>query len=209
MKKLFAMLLSLAIVLPLASCGSLPNSLDDLLNGESTSGGSVDNTGYAENGYAEGYLGDTMHTYWFDFVINSAYTCAEFDGLTAEDGYKFLVAEISITNTTKSTQPMYFYDFQIQWDVQEGEDEDEAYDFPLYDVKEDENGETDWVTMSDQQLPTYWDLGINEERTGILLYAVPSGAKSYSISFQEYFDSDNEDESTGDLFFIWFSAEER
>ena len=32
-----------------------------------------DKTGYAKDGFAEGRLGDTMHTYFFDFTVNSAY----------------------------------------------------------------------------------------------------------------------------------------
>ena len=27
------------------------------------------------DGYAEGRLGDTMHTYFFDYTVNDAYTC--------------------------------------------------------------------------------------------------------------------------------------
>ena len=90
---------------------------------------------------------------------------------------------------------------------QEVHDEADAYDFPLYEEVTDENGETDYATISDQQLPTRWDLGIRESRTGILLYAVPAGAKDYSISFQEVFASDSDEDGTnGDLFFVFFSA---
>ena len=33
-------------------------------------------------------------------------------------------------------------------------------------------------------------------------YEVPSGTKDFSVSFQEYF----EDETTGDVFFVYFTA---
>ena len=207
MKKLTALLLAAMLALSLTGCGSLSGIINGLNNGGNASPSASTGVGYAEDGYAEGYLGDTMHTHFFDFTVNSAYTCEEFDGLTASDGYKFLVAEIIIENTTKATQPMFFYDFQVQWDTQPGEDEADAYDFPLYEEVTDENGETDYATISDQQLPTRWDLGIRESRTGILLYAVPAGAKDYSISFQEVFASDSDEDGTnGDLFFVFFSA---
>ena len=213
MKKLTALLLSAVLALSLTGCGSLSSIVNGLNNGgnasPSPSASADTDTGYAEDGYAEGFLGDTMHTYFFDFTVNSAYTCQEFDGLTAADGYKFLVAEITIQNTTKVTQPMYFYDFQIQWDAQDGEDEDDAYDFPLYEEVTDEDGDTSYTTVSDQQLPVTWDLGIREERTGLLLFSVPAGSRDYSISFLEIFSSDSGEEREGDVFFVYFNAKEQ
>lgn len=207
MKKYAAVFLTLALTLSLTACGSLPNSVSDLLDGNSVGTG----RGYPnEEGYAEGFLGDTMHTAFFDYTVTCAYTCMEFDGLTPVDGYKFLVAEVTITNTTTVTQPMYFYDFQIQWDLQEGEGEDENFDFPLFEEVTDETGATQYVSASEEQLPAIWELSINGERTGKLVYAVPEGAKDYSISFQEFFESEeNEDGEEGDVFFVYFNAETR
>lgn len=212
MKKRIAMLLALLMLLSsLTACGSLPSHVGDVLGSSGTDQANGEGSredggeGYAVDGYAEGFLGETMHTYWFDFTIDSAYTCTEFDGLTPDEGYKFLVAEITLHNTTRSTQPMYFWDFQLQWDAQPGEDEDQAFGYPLYEEIQNEDGESDFISVSDLQLPTFYDLGINETRTGTLLYMVPEGAKDYSISFQEIFEDDTE----GDLFFIWFNAEEK
>lgn len=226
MKKYLALFLSVAFALSLSACGSLPNSVGDLLestfdpaSAESPDTGS--GVGYPEDGYASGYIGDTMHTAFFDFTINSAYTTQEFDGLTAAgdgiaylteyydrpapaDGCKFLVVEITLHNTTTMSQPMSVTDFQVQWDFQDGEDEDENYAFPLCQARADENGEYSYDSVSEQQLPASYDLGINEERTGILLYAVPAGARDYSIFFEEHFT----DNTIGDLFQVAFNAEE-
>lgn len=226
MKKYLALLLSLAFALSLSACGSLPNSMGDLLDStadpapaESPDTGS--GVGYPEDGYASGYIGDTMHTAFFDYTINSAYTTQEFDGLTAAgegmsylteyydraapaDGCKFLVVEITLHNNTTVSQPMFVADFQVQWDLQDGEAEDENYAFPLYQTQANENGEYSYHSVSEQQLPASYDLGINEERTGILLYAVPAGARDYAIFFEEYF----ADDTTGDLFQVSFNAEE-
>lgn len=223
-RRITALMAAGLLALSLSACGSLPGSVGDLLQSTADPAGSADagsGVGYPEDGYAGGYIGDTMHTAFFEFTIESAYTTQEFDGLTAgeegmaylteyydrpapADGCKFLVVEIRLHNDTTMTQPMFVADFQVQWDLQEGEDEDQNYAFPLYQTQANENGEYDYYSVSQQQLPASYDLGINEERTGILLYAVPAGARDYGIFFEEYF----ADDTTGDLFQVSFNAEE-
>ena len=224
MKKYLALLLSLAFAVCLSACDRLPGSVGDLLDSTGDPAGSANTdsgVGYPEDGYASGYMGDTMHTAFFDFTVDSAYTTQEFDGLTAAgegmsylteyydrpapaDGCKFLVVEITLHNTTTMSQPMFVADFQVQWDLQEGEDEDQNYAFPLYQSQANESGDYVYYSLSEMQLPAEYDLGINEERTGILRYAVPAGAKDYAVFFEEYFS----DDTIGDLFQVSFNAEE-
>ena len=224
MKKYLALLLSLAFAVCLSACDRLPGSVGDLLDSTGDPAGSANTdsgVGYPEDGYASGYMGDTMHTAFFDFTVDSAYTTQEFDGLTAAgegmsylteyydrpapaDGCKFLVVEITLHNTTTMSQPMFVADFQVQWDLQEGEDEDQNYAFPLYQSQANESGDYVYYSLREMQLPAEYDLGINEERTGILLYAVPAGAKDYAVFFEEYFS----DDTIGDLFQVSFNAEE-
>ena len=224
MKTYLALLLSLAFAVCLSACDRLPGSVGDLLDSTGDPAGSANTdsgVGYPEDGYASGYMGDTMHTAFFDFTVDSAYTTQEFDGLTAAgegmsylteyydrpapaDGCKFLVVEITLHNTTTMSQPMFVADFQVQWDLQEGEDEDQNYAFPLYQSQANESGDYVYYSLSEMQLPAEYDLGINEERTGILLYAVPAGAKDYAVFFEEYFS----DDTIGDLFQVSFNAEE-
>lgn len=224
MKKYLALLLSLAFAVCLSACDRLPGSVGDLLDSTGDPAGSANTdsgVGYPEDGYASGYMGDTMHTAFFDFTVDSAYTTQEFDGLTAAgegmsylteyydrpapaDGCKFLVVEITLHNTTTMSQPMFVADFQVQWDLQEGEDEDQNYAFPLYQSQANESGDYVYYSLSEMQLPAEYDLGINEERTGILLYAVPAGAKDYAVFFEEYFS----DDTIGALFQVSFNAEE-
>lgn len=155
-----------------------------------------------EEGYAMGYLGDTLRTEFFDMRLEEAYTCYEFDGITPDEGCKLLVARLSLYNYTDVTQPMFFTDFEIWWDAQEGEDPDDAYDFPLYLEEELADGSYEYYTVSDRQLPIRYDLSIREGREGILLFQVPEGSRTYSIAFLEYY----EDDSIGALFEIRFSA---
>ena len=118
MKKYLALLLSLAFAVCLSACDRLPGSVGDLLDSTGDPAGSANTdsgVGYPEDGYASGYMGDTMHTAFFDFTVDSAYTTQEFDGLTAAgegmsylteyydrpapaDGCKFLVVEITLHN---------------------------------------------------------------------------------------------------------------
>lgn len=61
------------------------------------------------------------------------------------------------------------------------------------------------AALSDEQLPTMYDLAINEERSGVLVFEVPAGYQDFSISFQEIF----EDNTYGDAYFVFFTAEEQ
>ena len=59
--------------------------------------------------------------------------------------------------------------------------------------------------MSDEQLPESYELAINEEKTGLLVFEVPEGEKDFSISYLELFDDDSE----GDVYFVFFTAEKQ
>jgi len=146
-----------------------------------------------ENGNAEGFLGDTMHTYFFDYTVNSAYLCDEYEGYTPQDGNEILVADVTIKNTVTSTLPMYDTDFQIQWN----DNADDAYGFPITLDLDD--------VLNDQMLPGEYELSIGKTINGLLVYEVPAGNKDFSISYLEMFD----DDSTGDVFFVYFSAEKQ
>ena len=90
--------------------------------------GCGDKTGYAKDGFAEGRLGDTMHTYFFDFTVNSAYLCDTYEGYTPiMEGYQLLVADVTVKNTNRESIPMYDTDFQVQW----SDDSEDAYDVPI------------------------------------------------------------------------------
>lgn len=178
MKRIGAVLLAMVLTLALAGCG-----------GSSDKSGESKGPGYAEDGYAEGRLGDTMHTYFFDYTVNSAYVCDDFEGYTPAADKILLVAEITVKNTSKETIPMY-YDFQAQW----GDEGDDDFAWPIEDM------------VSDEQLPTDYELGVNEERTGLLVFEVPADNQDFSISTAEYFDNGTEEGELGDTFFVFLTA---
>lgn len=54
-------------------------------------------------------------------------------------------------------------------------------------------------------MPEEYDLSVNEERTGLLVFEVPEDSKDYSISYLEQFSNDTE----GDVFFVYFTAKNK
>lgn len=157
-----------------------------------------------EDGVALGYEGDTLHTEFFDMTINNPYTCEEFDGLTPNEGYKFLVAELTVYNHTMTTQPMMDVDFEVIWDL----DDDDAWAWPECDETQDENGEPVYSIRSEQQLPVEYDLGIRKTVTGLLLYQVPEDAKDFFIAYYEVYApvAGSDEPEYGDSFYVRFSA---
>lgn len=171
MKRLLSLLLSALLLLSVTGC-----SLPQLTGGD----------GYAGiTGQAEGALGDTMHSYFFDFTVHHAYQVDELQGYTPQAGYSLLVVDLTVVNTFDDPIPMFDTDFQLQW----GEG-DEDYGYPI--------GELD----GDGIFPAEYELEVNERRTGQLIFAVPAGEAEFSLSYLECF----EDGTEGDLFFVYFSA---
>ena len=180
MKKITGIIVAAVLTFGLTGCGPVDSAVQNLV-------------GAVSNGYAEGRIGDVMRTYFFDYTVNSAYTCEEFEGYTPAEGNKLLVAEITVKNTDRSTVTMYDTDFQIQWG---DDDDDDAFDAPITYYND---------AVSDEQLPEEYDLGVNEERTGLLVFEVPEDSKDYSISYLEQFSNETE----GDVFFVFFTAKDK
>lgn len=157
-----------------------------------------ENVGYPVDGYAEGRLGDTMHTYFFDYTVNDAYTCTNYEGTTPASGNVFLVVDITVKNTSTQSYNMFDTDFQAQW----GTDGEDDYRVP---ITTDPETYEELEPLSEAQLPGTYPLTVDEEVQGLLVYEVPEGYQDFSISYMEYFD----DDSTGDTFFVFFTAKEQ
>lgn len=182
MKKLASLTLAVIFAaVALTGCGSTPSGEPGYPNKE---------------GYAEGRMGDTMHTYFFDYTVNSAYVCDTYEGYTPTSSNKELVVtEITVKNTHNASIEMYDSDFQIQW----GDDVENDFDYPI--TLNFKSGET----IGENMLPDIYKLAINESRTGIIVFEVSSGKEDFSISYTEYFNND----TTGDTFFVFFSADKK
>lgn len=173
-KKNWVLAMAVVLALALTACGDSGS--------ESASGSSGE--------YVEGRIGDVMHDQFFDFTVNSAYTRGSFEEYTPEAGKQLLVAELTIKNTSSKTIPMYDTDFQAQWDDEE--DPDNAFANPVDTV------------VSEDQLDAEYDLGVEEERTGLLIFEVPEDLQDFSIVYLEEFD----DNTTGGFYQVYFTAKD-
>lgn len=200
MKRMFALLLTLGLVLALTACDQIPGQSG---NGNATGGASAssdDGRIRAEDGFAYGFLGDTLRTVFFDFTVNSAYICSEFEGYTPSEGNELLVVDMTVFNYTISSWPMWDTDFQVEW----GGEGNEDFALPITYARGDlypNTGVEPWGDL----FPLEFDLGIQETRDGLLVYEVPAGGKDFALYFGEYFD----DESSGDLFCVYFTPEKK
>lgn len=141
----------------------------------------------AEDGYAEGEIGTTFRTVFFDYSVDSVAFPSEYEGYIPDEGYQFLDVVITIKNTFGEELPMFNSDFQIQWhDLGNGPDD---YDWGL--EKDDSN------TI----MPSSYELASGASCTYHVLYEVPAEAKEFSVSYLELFSDDSE----GDVFFTYFS----
>lgn len=202
MKKFLSFFLALMMLLSLAACTEGGLSLNPGGNTDKDKSDSVILPD--DDGVAVGYEGDTLRTAFFEMKVDNVYTCTEFDGLTPAEGYKFLVADLTLYNHTGVTQPMFDTDFEVLWDL----DDDDAWAWPECDEVQDENGEIQYLSRSDKQIPVEFELGIHKTQTGVLLYQVPEDSKDYFISFYEIFAAQEEggDPEYGDSFYVRFSA---
>ena len=112
-----------------------------------------------------------------------------------------LVADITVKNTFEQSIEMYDTDFQVQWD-----DGDDAYAYP---ITTDMETYTEVEPVGENQLPGTYPMAVDEERSGELVYEVPSGFTDFSIAYLEQFVDDSGEESTGETFFVYFTAEDQ
>ena len=188
MKKFFAMLLTLTMVLAIAGCGKT-----GLGSGWASSDDSITVTDFDDGTHLyEGRIDSTMKTAWFDFTITDAYITEDaIGGYTPSDGNVLVVVSLTLKNTFSESVPMSNWDFQLQW----GDDADDAFSMPV-ETNED---------LMDDQFPAEYSLKVNETKKGVLIFEAPEGEDDFSISFIEYYEDDTE----GDYFWVYFSADER
>lgn len=189
MKRLVTLLFAVLMTATLAGC-----SLSDIFPGESGAAGADAKDSVVtpdEDGYAEGRMGSTMRTYFFDYTVNSAFVCSEYEGYTPAEGNELLVVDMTVKNTFHESLSMFDTDFQAQWN----DSAEDAYSYPV------ENGDG----ISTKILPGEYTLNVDESRSGQLFFEVPAGHKDFSISYMEFFD----DNSTGDTFFVFFTADQK
>ena len=206
MKKIMTLVALLTLVMSFTACGRYDRSALENTNVEErrtdryeTVDDNDDDTyaDYDDYEEYEGGLGDKMQTAFFDFTVNSAYTCKDYNGYLPADGKILMVADVTVTNTMDETIPMYDTDFQAQWN----DDAEDAFAYPItLDMETGDFVEAGYA--SDEQLPYEYELEEGETREGTLVYEVPEGMRDFSISSLELFS----DGSEGNVYFVYFTA---
>ncbi len=188
MKKIIAAMLMCMMVLSLAGCGK--TGIAGAANDWVTEDDDIEAYKYEDGTYLyEGKIGSTMKTQWFDFTVNDAYyTEDSIGGYSPSDGNVLVVVDLTLKNTFTESIPMWDDDFIVLW----GDDE---YTYPV-EVSE---------PLLDEQLPFEFDMKVDEKVNGVLVFEAPAGDGDYSIAFVEYYEDDTE----GDAFRVYFTAEEK
>lgn len=198
MKKLLVLLTVLCMIWAMAACDPLPNAV----TGEEEEPPVPEaEMILPENGYAEGFLGDGMRTAFFDFVVNDAYLTGEYEGYTPSEGYTLLVTNVTVYNYTDYSVTMFDTDFQTQWN----DASDDAFAVPV--TYERDGYPNTGVKAAGDMLEGEYTVGIRQSARGDLVFQVPEGQVDFSISYQEYYD--REEDPYGDLFFVYFTPEMR
>lgn len=157
--------------------------------------------GKKESSNTEGRIGQKMETYFFDFTINEAYLSTAYESYTPREGHTVLVADVTVKNTSKGSIEMYDADFVLIW----GEGDDDM----AYPITTDPESFEERDTVGQDQLPGTYTLGVDQERTGKLVFEAPAGVVDFSIWSLEMFDDGTEEGETGDSYSIYFTAEDR
>ena len=99
MKKFVGIIVATVLAFSLVGCGPVDSAIQNIASSGSNTSSKSGVVTADDDGYAEGRMGDVMRTYFFDYTVNSAYTCNDYEGYTPSEGNKLLVAEITVKNT--------------------------------------------------------------------------------------------------------------
>ena len=127
-----------------------------------------------------------------------------------KDGYKLLVANITVSNESTLSVTMYDTDFQCQW----GETDQEGntlFAFPItYDREKDADKEGAFVS-EEEQLPGTYVIEGQYQRSGDLVYEVPENCNPVALSISTkdmVYDTETEEYTEYGPYFICFSIVE-
>lgn len=123
---------------------------------------------------------ETVHTALFDFTCGQAEGIDSYKSISIPDGDKLVQFQISVTNTSEDTYPIYKDDFQLQW----GDGDD---DFCVGCEPED-----------DVMLPDVTNLAPGESVSGLIVAKIPTDASTLTVAYQENY----EDGSNANAYFV-------
>ncbi len=135
----------------------------------------------AEEGIYSAGLNEELEGSYFKLKVTETYTASELAGTAAEEGYTYMAAHVSVTNTSNETILFTANDFMLSY----GEGEDDAAI----------GGEI--FTGNADDYPAETELAANGTLDGWLYFMIPSDAKTLSLCTMDF-----SEENYGDLFFF-------
>lgn len=199
MKKTTALLTTVMMVISLTACasGNSGNSQNSGISNPSNLFGTQEEVNspadnfpeddVSDSEYVWGQVGETMKTYWFDFNVTSATLYSEYDGNIPTDGYQFLELKLWMKNTFNESVPMFWSDFDVEWD------DPDSYEFPVFisvDGKE--------LTEEEYSLRRAGSIDL------VMVYEVAEGYDEFFV----YFDEEFADGTVGDVFAVYLAPEQ-
>ena len=175
MKNIMKLVISGMMMLALTACGSSAQKTD-------------------ENKKLEAGMGEALSTMFFDITLNDADLKDSINEVLSGKETTFLLADVTIKNTTGNAIEMADSDFWAKW----GEG-DRDYDAPITAYGEE-------VGLEDA-LPSRFTLNAGEEKTGKLIFVVPSDKTSFQLMTEDYYSEGNGQPKTGDTYTISFTIE--
>lgn len=155
--------LCLALVLALTACGGEEKNYGSLLE-------QAKEAELYVGSLTTGLLGDTLSNSFFEWTVKDVRTEKEIYGKTAKDGKKFVIVDISVTNTTDE-------EYEIG-----------NYDFVAYVAPDMDSGLTDTMdSFDDSMYPDQEMLAAGENRTGELIFEVDESVEELIVDYIEFF----------------------
>lgn len=201
MKKTTALLTTVMMVISLTACasGNSGNSQNSGISNPSNLFGTQEEVNspadnfpeddVSDSEYVWGQVGETMKTYWFNFNVTSATLYSEYDGNIPTDGYQFLELKLWMKNTFNESVPMFWSDFDVEWD------DPDSYELPVF------------ISVDGKEL-TEEEYEYSLRRAGsidlVMVYEVAEGYDEFFV----YFDEEFADGTVGDVFAVYLAPEQ-
>lgn len=147
-----------------------------------------------------------MSTYWLDFTLDEVTSVEKYNGYQPDQAHRLVVCRLTVENTFDEEISMAQTDFFLLWEDPEREQEEDDSEPDLSEMV----GTYALPCFSDSQLEDSYQLAKGEQRSGDLVFEVPTEVTYSALIFEEYY-VDEESElgySVGDHYTVWFSLEE-
>ncbi|MGF6377064.1 hypothetical protein M2140_002146 [Clostridiales Family XIII bacterium PM5-7] len=166
-KKIILTTLCLVVCFAFAACGDKEQNFGGLHEEAKTA--YEDDLGELQSGTIK----DTLSNTFFDWTLNSVETKETLEGKTPEEGKIFVVANITVKNTSTEEYEVGNYDFIGIVGIEEGEQ------FDTLDA------------FYDGMYPDGENLAAGKTLTGDIVFEVSADCTELIIDYQEYFGDDS------------------